>query len=768
MFPGCWDTNDDKQRQQCNTEVCEGVPSNKLHKFCCCNTDLCNENITMAAYDPTNAESIISSPTQPPEVKITLWEVPAFYVSFMMLGILMIFGIAYATCRHSPKPMAELAPLSPSGPGYSSNLYNVDNLNLVAMIGQGKYGSVWKGIVNEQPVAVKIFTATNKQYFYNERDIYTLPFMEHPALLTYFGCDERHTLDGGSEYLLVLSLAPLGCLQDYLIENTLSFAVFCKMAKSVARGLSHLHAEIKRDGLFKPCICHRDINSRNILVKPDLTCCIGDFGFATKTVGARYEYRGEMMLAETRSINEVGTVRYMAPEILEGAVNLRDCETSLKQIDVYSLGLVLWELCLRCHDWYPVEQSVPPYKAPYEDDIGPHPTFAQMQVLVAKRKARPLFPATWGGGAGAKLARETCEDCWDNDAEARLTSRCVEERFHEISQMKPRNIRALSPPTLSTNNKLAPTTPSFITTSPNARENVSVLAPLPQATDGFIKNRDMFATQIHPFQGANLCRERNLAPPNATPAQILIQHSKKHNDDGGMTEFESEVYTYEMNRNLQSLGEGIPKQQNSDRKVKAWSAGVKAIIEKKILTRQDSSSEDKSVLVDDSVRATIESSPAKNVIVNLRKDNAHVSSTIDTSNRYSQRPSNLDISPINIPGRDFSEVSFRSIASEGQRYAIVQGNSPRLVVSRSAGTMKSLATSSSSLNTVENTQLKRQRSLEIYNEVFAPSKDRLRDPSQRVKTPGDVPKSVREKRVRAGKTLSLYDDRMMNSHSQLL
>lgn len=143
--------------------------------------------MTMAAYDPTNAESVIFSPTQPPEVKITLWEVPAFYVSFMMLGILMIFGIAYATCRHSPKPMAELSPLSPSGPGYSSNLYNVDNLNLVAMIGQGRYGSVWKGIVNEQPVAVKIFTPSNKQYFYNERDIYMLPFMDHSSLLTYFG-----------------------------------------------------------------------------------------------------------------------------------------------------------------------------------------------------------------------------------------------------------------------------------------------------------------------------------------------------------------------------------------------------------------------------------------------------------------------------------------------------------------------------------------------------------------------------------------------------
>lgn len=123
----------------------------------------------------------------------------------------------------------------------------------------------------------------------------------------HLGCDTRRTLNDNIEYLMVMSLAPFGCLQDWLIENTCTFNIFTKMAKSVARGLSHLHTELKKDDMDKPCICHRDLNTRNILVKADLSCCIADFGFALKMYGARYEWKGEMTLAETKSINEVSS-----------------------------------------------------------------------------------------------------------------------------------------------------------------------------------------------------------------------------------------------------------------------------------------------------------------------------------------------------------------------------------------------------------------------------------------------------------------------------
>lgn len=55
---------------------------------------------------------------------------------------------------------------------------------------------------------------------------------------------------------------------------------------------------------------------------------------------------------------QVGTIRYMAPEVLEGAVNLRDCESALKQVDMYALGLIYWEIFMRCTDLFPGKRSI--------------------------------------------------------------------------------------------------------------------------------------------------------------------------------------------------------------------------------------------------------------------------------------------------------------------------------------------------------------------------------------------------------------------------
>jgi len=80
------------------------------------------------------------------------------------------------------------------------------------------------------------------------------------------------------------------------------------MAFSIATGLAHLHMEIVGTQ-GKPAIAHRDLKTKNILVKSNGTCCIGDLGLAV-----RYATETDEVDIPINN-NRAGTKRYMAPEV---------------------------------------------------------------------------------------------------------------------------------------------------------------------------------------------------------------------------------------------------------------------------------------------------------------------------------------------------------------------------------------------------------------------------------------------------------------------
>lgn len=68
-----------------------------------------------------------------------------------------------------------------------------------------------------------------------------------------------------------------GSLYDFLQRQTLEPQLALRLAVSAACGLAHLHVEIfGTQG--KPAIAHRDLKSRNVLVKSNLQCCLADLG----------------------------------------------------------------------------------------------------------------------------------------------------------------------------------------------------------------------------------------------------------------------------------------------------------------------------------------------------------------------------------------------------------------------------------------------------------------------------------------------------------
>lgn len=115
------------------------------------------------------------------------------------------------------------------------------------------------------------------------------------------------------------------------------------MALDIALGMHFMHS------LQQP-LMHRDLKSLNILLHKGIKtvfdkgqCKITDFGLARKT-----GQDGEVMTGMA------GTFHWMAPEILEN-------QPYTLKADVYSFGIVLWEILTR----EPPFADYPPHKIMY-------------------------------------------------------------------------------------------------------------------------------------------------------------------------------------------------------------------------------------------------------------------------------------------------------------------------------------------------------------------------------------------------------------------
>jgi bone morphogenetic protein receptor type-1B len=205
-------------------------------------------------------------------------------------------------------------------------------------LGQGRFGVVWKAKWNDDFVAVKSFFSMHECSWARETDIYETCMLRHDNILGFIAADIKGNGHSVS-MLLVTEYHSIGSLYDFLQEHTIDYELLKKFSISIINGLNHLHTEIFSTKC-KPAIAHRDLKSKNILVKSSYECCIADFGLAV-----RFNSENNKLDVGTNQIRE-GSQRYMAPECLNESLNVRSID-ELKSCDIYSFSLVIWEL-IRC------------------------------------------------------------------------------------------------------------------------------------------------------------------------------------------------------------------------------------------------------------------------------------------------------------------------------------------------------------------------------------------------------------------------------------
>lgn len=232
--------------------------------------------------------------------------------------------------------MTNEAPPLLDEPKLKSFVLQYSDLSFEKLIGSGAAGEVYLGthVPTNRKVAIKKLhnsEALNQNDLLLRREVYALSLIKNQFLLSFVGFTNQ------SPFCIVTKYIPGGSLFSNLREEptkddkkgkfslkshskSLTATDLSIIALGIAKGMKYLH-ESK--------IIHRDLKTQNVLLDEKKLPVICDFGTS--------RYLNLSGKSKPVLTGLCGTPNYMAPEFIKN-------ESYDQSVDVYSYGMILWEM----------------------------------------------------------------------------------------------------------------------------------------------------------------------------------------------------------------------------------------------------------------------------------------------------------------------------------------------------------------------------------------------------------------------------------------
>lgn len=191
---------------------------------------------------------------------------------------------------------------------------------IISHIGKGGMANVYLAydVILKREVAIKVLKAdlaedkVSLERFAREAGATTT--LSHPNIVDVYDVGD----EGDDHYIVMEYIKGYTLKQLIKKRGAIPFKESVWMIKQLSGALMEAH---------RNNIIHRDIKTQNVLIKPDGTIKLSDFGIAIAN--------GDIEITSKDSV--IGSVHYLAPELSKG-------KPASMQSDIYSLGIVFYEL----------------------------------------------------------------------------------------------------------------------------------------------------------------------------------------------------------------------------------------------------------------------------------------------------------------------------------------------------------------------------------------------------------------------------------------